>query len=73
MSDDILVARSGFSAVSRKGEHVRVKPGETARVGHWVVSLNPQLWKPLDVTYELPRPAVPKRRPGADGDSGDSA
>lgn len=55
MADDILVAKHGFSAYDRKsGEHIRVMDGQTARVGHWLIDLNPELWHPLRVDYESP-------------------
>lgn len=60
--DDIVVARGGFSSQYR-GKRVSVHAGQTARVGHWVVSLNPELWRPIRVDYDMPSESE-KRGPG---------
>lgn len=55
MADDIYVARSGFSAFDPKtGEHIRVMEDQLARAGHWLIEINPQLWRPIRVDYESP-------------------
>lgn len=51
---DIFVAKTGAFVLLPSGEQIRMRRGQTVRVGHPLLRGREHLFKPFEVTYDVP-------------------